>query len=263
MTDTIFFNRKCHVSGQKICHSVCGTLVSQRLWDRTQRNEREEADLQHTHMQQHQHPNAEQTLGTQDAENLEFWVKHGSWTYCSVLQTRLLARFKNKSITKPKNGCTRQERRYPTPTNDDIPNVLRNLSLPEICSLWPLTIHNGDYTHMENDYRQKGGIFRLKWSRLSVEEKLNTLPDIASRQRTRAPYHHLINDSESSYKEFVMRRDDSIQHGQQFNLYDYQQRCYVECCLWPHLYPTRQWCETNFDGVFFWAFQNCERGNQL
>ena len=81
-----------------------------------------------------------------------------------------------------------------------------------------------------------------------MEEKVNTLPDIASRQRTRAPYHHLINDSESSYKEFVMRRDDSIQHGQQFNLYDYQQRSDVECCLWPHLYPTRQWCETNFDG---------------
>ena len=52
--------------------------------DRTQRNEREEADFQRTHMQQHQHPNAEQTLGTQDAENLEFWVKHGSWTYCSL-----------------------------------------------------------------------------------------------------------------------------------------------------------------------------------
>ena len=55
---------------------------------RMQRNEKEEADFQHMHMQEHQHPNAEQTLGTQDAENLEFWVKHGSWTYCSVLQTR-------------------------------------------------------------------------------------------------------------------------------------------------------------------------------
>ena len=167
-------------------------------------------------------------------KTLSFWVKHGSWTYCShcykLVTLRRLPRFKNKPITKPKNGCTCQECRYPTPTNDDIPNVLRNLSLPEICSLQPLTIHNGDYTRMENGYRQKGGIFRLKWSRLSVEEKLNTLPDIASRQRTRAPYHHLINDSESSYKEFVMWRDDSIQHGQQFNLYDYQQRPYVECC---------------------------------
>ena len=81
-----------------------------------------------------------------------------------------------------------------------------------------------------------------------MEEKINALPDIASRQRSRAAYHHLINDSESSYKEFVMRRDDSIQHGKQFNLDDYQQRRYVECCLWPHLYPTRQWCETNVDG---------------
>ena len=43
-------------------------------------------------------------------------------------------------------------------SNDDIPIVLRNLSLPEICSLQPLTIHNGDYTRMENGYRQKGGI---------------------------------------------------------------------------------------------------------
>ena len=129
-------------------------------------------------------------------------------------------------------------------SNDDIPIVLRNLSLPEICSLhpqWWLHSH-GKWLPSKRRY------FRLKWSRLSVEEKVNALPDIASRQRTRAPYHHLINDSESSYKEFVMWRHDSIEHGQQFNLYDYQQRSDVECCLWPHLYPTRQWCETNFDG---------------
>lgn len=201
--------------------------------ERTQRREREQQDFQRTNVRQNQHPNAEQTLGRQDSENLEFWAKHGSWTYCSqcykLIQLRLLPRFKNKPITKPKNGCTCQEGRYPTPTNDDIPNVLRNLSLAEICSLRPLTIHNGDYSRMENGYRQKGGIFRLKWSRLSVPEKINALPDLPSRQRTHAAYQHLINDTESSYQEFLTRRDDSMREGQEFNLYDYEQRRYVEC----------------------------------
>ena len=162
--------------------------------DCTQRNERDEADFQRLHMQQNQHPNAQQTLGTQDTQNLEFRVKHSSWTYCSecykLLPLRLLPRLKNKPMTKPKNGCTCQERRNPTPTNDDIPNVLRNLSLPEICSLRPLTIHNGDCTHIENGYQQKGGIFRLKWSRLCPWKR--KLVPFQILHHGNVPTHHTI-----------------------------------------------------------------------
>ena len=198
------------------------------------------------------HPNAEAYLATVDAENLAFWAVHGSTTYCAncnkLLQLRLLSRWSNRPKVSAKGHCTCVEGRYFTPQPNEVPVVLRNLSNSEICSLRPLTVHTGQYIRLENGYRKKAGTFRLSWSRLSVVDQIQALQDDLSRQRVMTAYHHLMREPQSSYKFFVDQRERSIALGHRFNLYDYEQRCYVECCLWPNLYPTREWCETHLDG---------------
>ena len=157
-------------------------------------------------------------------------------------------RWTNRPIVKGKTSCTCIQGRYFSPNADAIPNVLKNLSNSEICSLRPLTVHCGQYTRLPNDYRQKGGTFRLTWSKLSVLEQIEKLDNQPSQLRALAAYNFLMNEGESSYKDFVGQRQESLAVGRRFNVYDYQQRRYVECCLWPNLYPTREWCETPLNG---------------
>ena len=48
--------------------------------------------------------------------------------------------------------------------------------------------------------------------------------------------------------EFLEKRDELTDSQKKFNVYDTTESRFVECCLWPHLYPTRNWCETGLEG---------------
>ena len=132
--------------------------------------------------------NAESYVGTEDAENLQFWAIHGSTTYClncqKLLPVKLLSRWTNRPIVKGKTSCTCIQGGYYSPNADGIPDVLKNLSNSEICSLRPLTVHCGQHTHLPISYRQKGGTFRLTWSKLSVLEQIEKLDNQPSQLRT-------------------------------------------------------------------------------
>ena len=116
----------------------------------------------------------------------------------------------------------------------------------EIQALRPLDIHTGDYHRAQNGYRRKGGMFRLSCSKISVQQKIDEL-DTPSRTRCQTAYDFVMDTDQSSYKVFVDKRDREHQTTR-FNLYDYDQRQGVECCIWPHLYPFTSWCETTLDG---------------
>ena len=68
-----------------------------------------------------------------------------------------------------------------------------------------------------------------------------------SRQRCLDAYDYLMGESRSSYKKFVDMRNNVESRRGKFNVYDSKQNRYIECCLWPNLYPTREFCETGVD----------------
>ena len=186
-----------------------------------------------------------------DANRLEFWMKHGSWTYCKkckqLVWERLFPRFAKKPVIKSKATCSCSNERYVIPRKKDIPKELRDLSVSQIVALRPLDIHDGEYEKHPSGYRKKGGMFRLDWSTDSVDTKIARLPR-DSRRKCRKAYDYLMNSTDSSYKSYVDRREEAISEGLRFNLYDYDKRNGVECALWPHLYPFTAWCETVLDG---------------
>ena len=214
---------------------------------------RGENPIQCDHASTHAHLNVERYVATENAENLQFWVIHWSTTYCfncqKLLPVKLLSRWMNRPIVKGKTSCTCIQGRYFSPNADAISHMLKNLSNSENCSLCPLTVHSGQYTSLHNSYCQKGRTFQLTWSKLSILEQIEKLDNQSSKLCALVAYNFLMNEAQSSYEDFVQQREQSLAVGHRFNMYDYQQRRYVECCLWPNLYPTREWCETPLDGI--------------
>ena len=135
------------------------------------------------------HANAEPYVDTEDAENLQLWAMRGYNNSLPQLPSvKFLSRWTNRPIVKGKTSCTCIQGRYFSPNPDAIPDVLKNLSNSEICSLRPLTVHCGQYTRLPNGYRQKSGTFRLTCCKLSVLEQIEKLDNQPSQLRALAAY---------------------------------------------------------------------------
>ena len=186
----------------------------------------------------------------QEAQDLEFWMVHSSWTYCEkcnqLYTTKMMQNFSKRPEVKTYKTCTCEKKRYVVPKFEDVPQELRNLSEHEVRALRPLDIHTGDYERHKHGYRRKGGMFRLTWSEKSVQEKIEEL-GVRSKRRCEKAYSYLMNSSESCYSHFIKKREEEL-GKERFNLYDYRHRTGVECCVWPQLYPFKSWCETVLDG---------------
>lgn len=217
--------------------------------------ERQEKQSFENFVQQHgnkqQSANAETFMGVEESEDLLFWATHCAWTKCQICQSleacKLYPKFRKRPVMKTVKDCGCSKQRYVVPTYEEIPIVLRNLSEKEIWALRPLDIHLGEYAVRHFGYRQKGGMFRLSWSEVSVEDKIAALPR-DSRVRCQAALDFLMSNRDSAYSSFVSKRELALTSNQRFNLYDFNMSRYVENCLWPHLYPLRAWCETGLDG---------------
>ena len=182
---------------------------------------------------------------------LEFWLIHGSWSYCKrckqLLPQKLFPRFFNKPLMKCTRPCTCKAERYIHPRYKDFPKELRGLTVSQIVALRPLTIHCGDYDKSPIGYRKKGGMFRVSWSNDSVERKIAAL-DETEKQKCKVAYDWLMSNNESTYKNFVNKREHAIANNCAFNFYDHNQRQGIECALWPNLYPYSNWCDSNLNG---------------
>ena len=217
---------------------------------RLARQENKQRNFRRENRDMEQLPEASTSFFEKEAHDLAFWMEHSSWSYCEkcklLCTTKLFPNFSKRPQLKVQKTCSCANRRYVTPRYDQIPDELKNLTAEEIQALRPLDVHTGDYHRAQNGYRRKGGMFRLSWSKISVQQKIDEL-DTPSRTRCQTAYDFLMDSDESSYKVFVDKRDRQHQTTR-FNLYDYDQRQGVECCIWPHLYPFTSWCETTLDG---------------
>ena len=87
----------------------------------------------------------------------------------------LLPGFNNRGVIKASNTCPCRNHRYFTPNPKAIPDFLKDLSISEIATLHPLTVHTGTYVRLQNGYRRRDGMFCLTWSTLQVTEQIAAL----------------------------------------------------------------------------------------
>ena len=142
-------------------------------------------------------------IDTSEARDLRSWCENQSWSFCEkcgkLSIRKLLPSFRTRQNPPLDNACKCGGSAYVVPQPDDVPLALRNMSEADIRILRPFDIHCGDYKRMVHGYRQRTGPFRVTWSALLVEEKLQTVEDRTRRRRLERAYRFLMSKADSSY----------------------------------------------------------------
>ena len=185
-------------------------------------------------------------------EYLEFWAVHSSWSYCKgcklLVSRKLLPSHARRPVLKYESKCHCKARRYKMPRQyEEIPAVLRGLTLAEMTTLRPLDLHNVEYNRQQHGYQKKTSMTRITWSRLSIQ-KINNLRNPQSKRRCLEAYEYLMSAAASSFGAFVSRCEEDIGAGRSINLYNSNDNQEIKCTLWPCLYPVMLWCETTLSG---------------
>lgn len=216
--------------------------------DSRRQQKRDKFVKRYTHRQDN---TASNVLKTTESENVQFWCTQQSWSYCEscgALQPQKLIQSyhrRNPVVSKTLSVCATQ--RYPVPSYRNIPRVLQRLTPQGVLSLRPIDVHCG-YVRRQYGYRQRTSPFTVTWSALSVLEKIHNIPDVRRRQRVMAAYTFLIDNQESSYRDFVCLRERVTRNPYDFKIYSHPQFRRIECALWPNLYIKTAWCKSALDG---------------
>ena len=121
-------------------------------------------------------PPGQPVILTEEAADLQFWAQFQSWTFCDTCgklePTKLLPAFRRKTATSLHNTCKCSNATYVVPSLDDVPFLLRNVTIEDQRLLSPFEIHSGDYVRMFNGYRQRTGPFRVTWCKQMVQQKI-------------------------------------------------------------------------------------------
>ena len=153
--------------------------LEEEIASRAETTERKKREFTNSSNGKTQAPEASTSYFEQEAEDLEFWMVHSSWTYCEkcnqLYSTKMMPNFSKRPEVKTYKTCTFEKKRYVVPKYEDVPQELRNLSEYEVRVLRPLDVRMGDYERRKHEYRRKGGMFRLTWSEKSVKEKIQEL----------------------------------------------------------------------------------------
>lgn len=151
---------------------------------------------------------AESIIETSEAEDLEFWGKYQSWIFCAncgkLDARKLLPPFRKRTPTPLFTSCKCSRGTYKVPSTDDVPLIVRRLTIEDQRMLSPFQIHCGDYKKMFiNGYQQRTGPFRVSWSSTPVRDEIDQITDEDQRDRLLDVYYYLLNSSKSSYSQFV------------------------------------------------------------
>ena len=101
---------------------------------------------------------------------------------------------------------------------------------------------------MQHGYQQKNGMCHVTWKTVTVQQSLAALEDEHTRRECQQAYNLLMNTPTSLYKAFINKHNEALETNEKINLYDYSAIEGIECCLWPHLYPYTDLCETTLKG---------------
>jgi len=118
------------------------------------------------------------------------------------------------------------------------------MSEADIRTLRPFDIHCGVYKRMVREYQQRTGPFRVTWSALLVEEKLQTVEDRTRRRRLERAYRFLMSKADSSYRKFVTMQSRGVRTPFLYAIFSSPDYHGIECCLWPTLYHKTSTCDS-------------------
>ena len=199
-----------------------------------------------------QHADDSSIIETSEAEDLEFWAKYQSWTFCAncgLLDPRkLLPPFRKRSATPLFTNCKCSRGTYQVPSTDDVPLILRTLTVEDQRLLSPFQVHCGDYRRIFNGYRQRTGPFRVSWYSTPVRDRLDEIVDEDRRDRVLDAYYYLLNSAESSYCHFIRMQLCGERRPFLYEIYSSPRYRGVECALWPALYFRTSLCESVLEG---------------
>ena len=226
----------------------------QQLADR--RRERVETiqDQEDTFLRVHrlQHSQEESIIKTSEAEDLEFWAKYQSWTFCATCgkldPRKLLPPFRKRTASPLFTSCKCSKGTYEVPTTDDVPLILRRLTVEDQRVLSPFQVHCGDYRRMFNGYRQRTGPFRVSWCSNPVRDQIDQIVDEDRRDMILEAYYYLLNSPQSSYSQFIRMQLCGERRPFLYEIYSSPRYRGVECALWPALYFRTSLCESVLEG---------------
>ena len=160
---------------------------------------------------------------------------------------KLMSNEKWPNVTE---NCVFCRSRYYVPSHQDFPVPLRNLSRAVIYALRPFHLYIGDHEQGRAGFRRHARLCEIRCSPEDVTIKLNGLPHEERRVGLIA-FDYLMNGCPSSaYSEFVREHRDAILNNKQHEFLSsgFLLKKFLECALWPHLYPTRNSCDTSCAG---------------
>ena len=135
--------------------------------------------------------------------------------------------------------CIRQQ--FVRPQWWQVPQELRGLTIPEICVLSPLTVHQGDVEKNSCGYARCSKLTRSSWKKLTMKESTKALPQ-RERQKIMIAYECPMSTTESTFADFEKERKEIT--GSAMLFYAFFLRPTLECALFPDLFPFSFWCET-------------------
>ena len=121
-----------------------------------------------------------------------------------------------------------------------VPQELRGLTVPEVCLLSPLIMHQGDVEKNSRGYARHSTITRSSWKQLPMEERLK-LP-LRDRQLMMTAHEFLMFSTESTFADFERREGKPL--DRQCSPQAFTMRPTLECALFPDLFPFGIWCDT-------------------
>ena len=220
------------------------------------RRERLEAihDQEDTFVRIHSLQNAqkESIIETSETEDLDFWATYQSWTFCAncgkLDPRKLLPPFRNRRPTPLFTACKCSTGTYQVPATDDVPLVLRRLTIADQRLLSPFDVHCGDYRRIFNGYRQRTGPFRVSWSTTLFRKTIEQIPDKDRRDRLLDAYYFLLHSPDSSYSQFVRMQLRGERRPFLYEIYSSPRYRGIECALWPALYFCNSLCKSVLEG---------------
>ena len=220
-----------------------------------QQRQREQQELHNFTEQWQIQPESTNTCGRNCinaiSDALIFWCKNCSKRChnCNVMiYNKLMPTFMNMTQWKNKQPCHCTTKRYIVPRITDIPPVLKNLTKADVLALRPFDLDCGIYERHPTGYRLKKGMIKLLVSRVSVEEKIQSIHDNAARTRCMNAYKFLMNSADSHYSYYVSLRNRFFEDNKSLNAFNINETVGLECALWPNLYPRTDWCESAISG---------------
>ena len=175
-----------------------------------------------------------------------------SWSFCEncgqLTCRKLLPSFRTSTLSPLEKSCKCGNHIYSVPQVEDVPLLLRNLTITDIRVLRPFDIHCGEYKHVIHGYRQRTGPFRVTWSALTVQDKIQGIEDAGRRRTLQKIFDFLMAKEDSSYSKFVSMQCRGETQPFVYEIFTATQYQGVECALWPSLYHTSKFCETLVSG---------------